>query len=130
MRPVLMLGLALVLSIGCGKAKHPTAPVSGLVTYKNKPLTKGRVVFTHDAGHYAFGDIDKEGRYKLEAPVGECRVAVSLREDPPENLPPEKIVPGAYNTKSLIPEKYEDHMRSGLKFTIKEGGNTADWKLE
>jgi hypothetical protein len=119
-----LLALALLLPSGCAK-KKPTAPVSGLVTFKGKALTRGRVLFNHDSGQYGFGDIGADGRYKLEAPLGECRVAVTCREEPPPNPPPGMLI-----LKSLIPERYEDHMRSGLKFDVKEGENTADWKLE
>jgi hypothetical protein len=126
---------ALVLALagleGCGPAKHPTAPVSGQVTFKGKPLTRGRVIFVHEAGPSAFGDIGPDGRYQLDAPVGPCGVAISCREDPPANLPPEKIQPGVFNTRSLIPERYEDHMNSGFKFTVQRGKtNTADWVLK
>ena len=132
MRALLFLSLmiALCLAAGCGPAKHPTGPVSGQVTYKGKPLTKGRVIFIHEKGPYAYGDISPNGRYLCQAPLGECKVAISCREDPPENLPPEKIVPGVYNMKSLIPERYENHMASGLKLEVRAEANTADWKLE
>jgi hypothetical protein len=130
MRCLLLFALALLLAPGCGPAKHPTAPVAGTVTWKDKPLTRGRVIFHHAAGHYGFADIDATGRYKGEAPVGECKVAIESRAPPPENLPPEKIVPGVYFTKSLIPERYENHMESGLKLEVKAEPNTKDWKLE
>src|SRR3954470_17468135 len=126
MRAVTLVALApaLLLPSGCGQRK-PTAPVSGLVTYKGKPLTRGRVIFHHASGQYGFGDIGPDGRYKLEAPLGECRVAVECKEEPPPNPPPGMLI-----LKSLIPQRYEDHMSSGLKFDVKEEENTADWKLE
>lgn len=130
MRSVSWAALAVFLVAGCGGAGHPTAAVTGTVTWKGRPLVKGRVLFMHDSGPIGYGDIGPDGRYKLDAPIGECRVAVSCREDPPQNLPPEKDVPGAYITRSLISEKYEDHMQSGLKFMVKASGNTADWKLD
>jgi hypothetical protein len=32
--------------------------------------------------------------------------------------------------KSLIPERYEDHMKSGFAFDVQRTANTADWQLE
>lgn len=119
-----LLALLVLLPSGCGK-KNTTAPVSGLVAFKGKPLARGRVVFTRDSGHYGFGDIGADGRYTLEAPLGACRVAITCREEPPRNPPPGMLI-----LKSLIPERYENHMNSGLKFDVQKAANTADWRLE
>ena len=80
----------------------------------------------HPSGRHAHGDVGAGGRYKLEAPLGECRVAISCREDPP----PERKEPGIYVPKALIPERYENHMNSGLQFDVQPAANTADWNLE
>jgi hypothetical protein len=127
---VSLIVLAAFLLMGC-ESKFPTAPVSGVVTYKGKPVTHGKVVFFHEtAPHAGGGTIELDGRYKLDAPVGNCRVAIQSREVPPKDLPKEKINPGYFlGLKSEIPERYEDHMRNGLRFTVNEGDNTADWKL-
>jgi hypothetical protein len=119
-----LLAVGLLVPSGCGK-KNPTAPVSGLVAFKGKPLARGRVVFMHESGQYGYGDIGADGRYTLDAPVGVCRVAISCREAAPPNPPPGMLV-----LKTLIPERYEDHMNSGLKFDVQPAPNTADWKLE
>ena len=123
--------LVAVLPIGC-KGKHPTAPVSGVVTWKGKPVTQGTVVFFHETAPVSgSGAIGPDGRYKLDAPVGICRVAIQSREQPPADLPKEKQTPGYYlGLKSVIPDRYEDHMHNGLQFTVKEGNNTADWNLK
>lgn len=119
-----LLAPLLLVPSGCGQ-KNLTAPVSGLVTYKGKPLTRGRVVFTHDSGQYGHGDIGPDGRYTLQAPLGACRVAITCREDPPLNPPPGLLI-----LKSLIPERYEDYMNSGLTFDVQQSANTADWNLQ
>jgi hypothetical protein len=123
--------LGAVLLTGC-EAKFPTAPVSGVVTYKGKPVTHGKVVFFHETAPQAGdGTIDLDGQYKLDAPVGNCRIAIQSREVPPKDLPKEKMNPGYFlGLKSEIPERYEDHMRNGLRFTVKHGHNTADWNLK
>jgi hypothetical protein len=122
--------VGMVLLAGC-KGKFPTAPVEGVVTWKGKPLKHGTVVFFHETAPVSgAGTIGPDGRYKLDAPVGNCRVAIQAREQPPADLPKEKQTQAYYlGLKSEIPDRYEDHMRNGLHFTVKEGNNTADWKL-
>jgi hypothetical protein len=132
MRIILSLAvLGTVLLTGC-KGKFPTAPVSGVVTLKGKPIKHGTVVFFHEnAPVSGAGTIGPDGRYKVDAPVGNCRIAIQSRETPPADLPKEKMNPGYYlGLKSEIPDRYEDHMRNGLQFTVKEGNNTADWDLK
>jgi hypothetical protein len=123
--------LGVVLLTGC-EAKFPTAPVSGVVTYKGKPVTHGKVVFFHETAPVAGGGtIELDGRYELTAPVGNCRIAIQSRQVPPKDLPKEKMNPGYFlGLKSEIPNRYEDHMRNGLTFTVKDGQNTADWDLK
>jgi hypothetical protein len=122
--------LAAVLATGC-RAKFPTAPVTGLVTLDGKPLTRGKVVFIHETAPVSGeGVIGPDGRYKLDAPVGNCRIAVQCRELPNNDLPREMRTPSYYmSMRSLIPERYEDHMRNGLKLTVQDGNNTMDLPL-
>jgi hypothetical protein len=123
--------LGAVLLTGC-KAKFPTAPVSGKVTYRGKALTHGRVVFIHETAPVSGGgDIELDGKYKLMAPVGKCLIAIQSRQVPPKDLPKEKQTPMYYlGLKSEIPDRFEDHMHNGLTFTVKEGDNAADWDLK
>ena len=92
----------------------------------------GKVVFVHEnLPIQGSGEIGPDGRYKLDAPVGSCRVAIQSRQVPPPDLPKEKQNPGYYlGLKSEIPDKYEDHMHNGLKFDVQNGNNTADWPLK
>src|SRR5262245_35624383 len=101
-----LLFVLAILPSGCSPGKHPTAAVSGLVTFEDRPLSRGRVIFMHPSGQYGHGDIGPDGRYSLMAPLGECRVAITSREAPP----PERKEPGLFIPKTLIPERYEDHM--------------------
>jgi hypothetical protein len=132
MRKIVVLAvLGVVLLTGC-KAKHPTAPVEGLVTYKGKPVTRGKVVFFHkQLGLSGGSNIGPDGRYKLQAPVGTCQIAVQSREDAPSEVPNRPDAPINYLfLKSNIPDRYEDHMRSGLQFDVQNGNNTFDLQLK
>jgi hypothetical protein len=128
---ITVLALTLGVLEGCGPPRKLTAAMSGRVTFKGQPLMRGRIIFMHKSGQSASGEIGADGRYKLNAPVGFCYVAVSCHEAPPANITPEKLVPGVFNTKSLIPERYEDYTKSGLSFNVQEGiSNSADWSLK
>jgi len=130
---VVVGGLVLSLGIiGCGVKQHPKAPVSGKVTYKGGPVTTGRVVFINATGQDGFGDIGPDGGYKLEAPIGECKVAITSREKEPgpDSKTAKQVRPGMWVGKSFIPEKYENHMGSGLTFTVEQGQNTANFDLK
>jgi hypothetical protein len=126
---LMCLPLCLFL-FGCSRG-HPTAPVSGTVTYKGQPVAFGQVTFIHTYGHTAFGPI-KDGRYSMRAPVGDCRVAISsLESDPPQDPKQRKqIRPGMVVPKSFIPEKYQRPDKSGLTFKVENKENIADFTLQ
>ena len=66
--PALALSALLIgSSPGCGgKSQFPeTLPVSGKVTYKGQPVTKGTVTFQSDTGQPATGEIQPDGTYRL-----------------------------------------------------------------
>jgi hypothetical protein len=129
LRCVVCLPLCLFL-FGCSRG-HPTAPVSGTVTYKGKPVAFGKVTFIDKEGRAGFGPL-QNGQYSFRAPVGDCRVGVTSRdlEPPPEERKGAKMVrPGMYIGKSHIPEKYESPDHSGLTFTVENKDNKKDWNL-
>ena len=70
----LLLGLCLVGG-GCSK---PPATVTGIVTYKGKPLTSGSVSFFCDQDQAVKNSkIDSDGNYKLtNVPPGRAKIAV------------------------------------------------------
>src|SRR5262249_59053460 len=54
-----------------------TATVTGKVTFQDKPVTSGSVVFYGDNGQVDSGLLDAEGKYTIaRAPVGVVKVAV------------------------------------------------------
>jgi hypothetical protein len=110
---ILLLSL---LACGCG-GKLP-GRISGAVTLDDAPLHTGTVVF-HPAsgGANAYGTIDKKGNYSVSTGtdqglvLGEYAVTVVATTGPP----PEG--------KLLIPARYGNAQKSGLRFTVNSGSN-------
>jgi hypothetical protein len=125
-RTVLLAGLLAVA--GCGG--EATAPVSGLISYRSRPLDHGRVLFLTSDGRAAATDIGTDGRYQIAAPLGECAVTVECRgSGTPAGGPDEtgyvRMRPGP----DLIPARYQSPAASGLKATVKPGANTVNFEL-
>lgn len=128
----LILGLGLSVLSGCGgeakKAIGPTGTVTGLVTLKGSPLTKGRINFTNtkeSAG--GSGALGEGGAYKLDEPlpVGEYDVFISFE------FSPDALKDGV-TTELLkeIPKKYRSAKTSKLTASVKEGENAHDFTLK
>ena len=129
--------MSCVMSCGCG---GPTiSKVAGTVTYKGKPLEFGKVFFApmDQTIPPAQSVIQSDGTYSLEvqgdrkAPIagayaGEYRVWISCY---PYHKPGWAGNPLA-QSKSLIPEKYENVNTSGLTASVGKGPNTFDFALE
>ena len=128
---VLCAGLLCVMGLlGCGgRPEIKMAPIAGTVTYDGKPLTHGRILLMHRSGKMGSGEIGLDGRYRVEAPVGECNVMITCTEQPDRSTPKpawdDRQVP-----RSLIPQRYSNYETSGFKVTLVDGENTRDWKLE
>jgi hypothetical protein len=106
----------------------PTGTVTGLVTLKGTPLTKGRINFTNAkeavGGSGALGD---GGVYKLDEPipVGDYEVFISFE------FSPEALKDGVTNDLlKEIPKKYRSAKASKLTASVKEGENTFDFTLK
>lgn len=126
------LALTLVLcgTAGCGSR---LAPVRGKVTYREKPVTVGNILFVPDAGGAtATADIQKDGTYVLRtgdrpgAAPGRYKVMIVSMQDTSGQLPEQRNpLPGL-----LIPEKYSDMNRSGLIADVKDQENEIDFPLK
>jgi len=144
-RRAVALGL-LALAAGCNSSTDvPVARVRGVVTYRDRPVAKASVSFIPDklGTIPALAKTDEKGEFVLGtygandgAPVGSCRVAISLAGPPPP-LPPRlakaeaaaetMTMPG----KPLIPTKYFSPDTSGLRAEVVEGkDNVFEFKLE
>jgi hypothetical protein len=86
-----LLGLVALLAAGCGR----TGRVTGTVTYENKPLAFGRIIFNSgDSRPNGVGNI-VDGNYEVtDAPLGECKVTVETVMPNMPNLPGMPGMPG------------------------------------
>jgi hypothetical protein len=126
-----LTSLVAVALFGCRHSgiDLPTAPVSGKVTYRGKPLGMGRIMFFHPSGHAAGAELAADGTFQLTSYQGQNQVAVECLET---DLPGSTKVRSRMGTdKSLIPDRYANYSTSGLTFDVKPGSNEkADVNLK
>lgn len=119
------LPLALAVAVlGCrdGKIRLPTAPVSGSVTYKGKPLSTGRIIFFHSSGQMAGADIGADGAFKLTAYQGKNSVQIECFSSYSREMT---------DSKSFIPLRYANYSTSELTFEVKpDENNKAEFALK
>jgi hypothetical protein len=129
------------LTVGCGGASK-TAPVTGRVTYKGKPVPNANVSFSpvDSGGRPATGITDSGGRFTLGtvstndgALIGKYQVSIIARgpdrtPKPGESLSgmPGEMMPGD----PIIPTKYFAPDTSGLTHEVKRGSNRVDLELK
>lgn len=135
-RAMIALAAMVLTAAGCGESDLPLAPVHGTVTYQNKPLDHGKVVFFPEAGTpgpQAVGTIESDGTFHMQtigrdgAAVGRHRVLVHCRRPArPEEQGPAGVPP----SESLIPGKFSVLEDSPLRFEVKEGDNQYSIALD
>ena len=143
MYKLLSAACALVCVVGCGPR---TGVVTGEVTYKGKPIPGGLLTFrpvdpAHNSAAY---ELDRDGKFKIELPVGEALICIDNREFEPRpatapaippgmNLPPDVLKSMQASTKESskvsdrwvkLPEKYYQIETSELKINVKGGEQT------
>jgi hypothetical protein len=136
------LGTIVVMSsLGCGSGVKPPAlhPVSGKVTFDGKPVPGAMLVFIpanedpqKPSNERSAGKTDDEGTYELTwgidevagSPAGKFKVFITAFKAVDENFDNEEKPP------SLIPEKYNSPVSSGLTAEVKEGDeNVINFEL-
>ena len=141
----LCLLVVLAAPLGCNSSGVPLAKVKGRITYQGQPVANASISFIPEQLGVipALGKTDSDGNYQLStygvtdgAPVGSCRVAISLTGPSPplpEHLAQAEAaaetlrMPG----KPLIPKKYFSPDTSGLQVEVKSGtANVFDFTLE
>lgn len=107
--------LAALAFPACGSGK---GNVSGVVTYRGKPLTYGTVVFVGSDDIPVRALIDNDGHYQAtKVPVGDAKIAVQT--------PPSPSEPAA-----AIPQKYLNAETSDLTYTVSSGSQTHNIELK
>lgn len=130
--PVRCYLFILIAAIGCGDGRVvlPKAPVTGKVTFREKPLTTGRILFIHQSGQAVAADLSADGTFDLDVFQGMNQVAIACFEPDPPNADPQARFSMVIR-KSLIPEQYASCNSSGLSFDVKPGeSNRAVFELK
>lgn len=138
-----LCSLHLLALSGCGG--YPVAKVSGKVTYEDKELPGGTVVFiTEDNLKTERVPINADGTYmSASVPVGNLKVAVEpgskgasgnlpkgvTRPDIPADSPAAKVYDNA-GTYVDIPKKLRSPATSGITLTVKTGTQTFNIPLK
>jgi hypothetical protein len=155
MRNLLLIAVTGIVAAGCGSQERtgsdPVFPVSGVITYRGKPVAQADVTFFNaEKNRSAFGKTNPNGEYKLTtfsandgAVEGQHVVTVVKLEQATETAPAAAIESEAYvppgigqstepkPPKSDLPEKYADQATSGLTATVKtDGPNVVNLDLE
>ncbi len=149
---IVMAATGLLLIAGCGddSGLGTRYPVSGTVTYKDKPVEKGQISFIPNdprTQHAANGYIEN-GRYTLTtakagdgALPGKYKVTITS-QDVDNTAVIETVVKkggggrqgdiakAASQAKNLIPAKYKLTDTSGLEVTVEAKSNTLDFPLK
>lgn len=141
MRHLKAIGAIVLLAAGCQDSHLPkTAPVSGVVTFRGKPLANAEVVFFPEGdARSASGRTDANGRYELMtfsiddgAIPGKYRITVVARGPARPVAPGEGSgMPGEMSPGELItPAKYAAPETSELTHEVVSGRNEVNLTLE
>ena len=127
--PKLLMIVAILVSLpfgltGCSNSDRlETVAVYGKVTYKGEPLPSGSVIFVPvSGGPTAEANIESDGKYSLGTyektdgvPPGEYDVMVVAMSEQQSM----EAADAAAGSESLIPSRYGDPSKSGLKASVK-----------
>ncbi len=134
---IVTVALILGTMAGCSESidRPKTFPVSGKVTYKGQPVTRGTITFQPDQGQAAVAEIQSDGTYHLStfgeadgAAAGHYRVYVISNTADPNLMPGSS--PGWKPPKDLVPAKYGKAETSGLETTVSDGKKEYDFNLQ
>lgn len=132
-----------------GGCSHPTATVTGKVTFGTKAVKGGNISFVSTEGHPTVsGGISEDGSYKLEGvPAGAVKVCIETESLNPAkrinskfskySAPPGMSSPNATDgsmedTKRFvkIPGQYASPETTPLTYTVPSGSGTFDAELK
>ncbi len=137
---IFLMAYGLIALVGCGPS---TGVITGEVTYKGKPVPGGLLTFrpVDESQNSASYELARDGKFKIELPVGETLICIDNREFEPRpatspaippgmNLPAEVLKSMQASSKEStkvsdrwvkLPEKYYQIETSDLKITVKGG---------
>lgn len=131
----MVVAISLTL-IGCGGGGPQVVPVSGIVTFNDKPIGKINVMFVPESqGMIAQGTSDENGKFTLStlkpgdgAMMGNYKVAFKYISDTIADMP--GFTGGVKPEPSPIPLKYIDETKSGFTATVKASDNEFKFDLK
>lgn len=123
---VLVLGLGILVGIGCGGPKGPaTYSVSGKVTMAGKPVENGQIRFAPGPGQPNSDPavaMIKQGDYTATVTVGAKRVEIEvytptgpLFDGKPTNA---QVAPAQYNSQSTLTAEIKAGANKDVNFTL------------
>lgn len=126
------VGAALLLILpGCGPDGPARSKVSGRVTYKGQPVSKGIIRFLIDDRPTSMGQIEM-GEYTIDqnggVPVGSGKVEIEGFEDTTKLIHSSPTGVKTYEAKQILPPKY--NTTSELTVEIVRGKNKKDFDLQ
>jgi hypothetical protein len=123
------IGLLFLAALaGCGSK---LSTVSGKITYRDKPVTRGQISFIAADGQSASTTLDADGGYTVaQVPRGELTVIISSFEAEGAEKLGIKILPKAPKLRSLVPERYNEAETSPLKVMVKSSHHRYDFDLK
>jgi hypothetical protein len=131
---ILSLLLGLTLAAGCGSGRPKCVSISGVVTYRGKPLEEALVIFIPPKSRPATGITDAQGHFKLQTfaagdggVLGDHVVCITKTVVDPTAAQKSPYA----KTKSLLPADYGSPIKSPLKATVTaEGPNEFKFDLK
>ena len=116
-----------ILFTGCGPKGRglPTAKVTGTVTYANKSLPHGKIVFRHTSGEMTAIPFGEDGKFELDVTVGKNLVMVQSMSSSRDNGGPDSFKTMEKFTRH-IPDRYFEFDTSGLELDVPKSGTEFD----
>ena len=135
--PFCMLVAVSLALVGCGGGGPEMAPVTGTVTFNDKPIGKINVMFVpaDQKGIIAQGTSDENGKFTLQslepgdgAMMGNYKVAFKYVSDIIPDMP--GFAGGVKPEASPIPLKFGDENKSGFTATVEASNNDFKFDLK
>jgi hypothetical protein len=117
---------------GCGERGVKKLTVTGTVAYKGQKLSSGMLQFAGPEGFFSASVIQPDGKYIMTDVVpGEVKVGVmATPQSSGSSSSPDGNVAQPKTAPVVLPEKYREPDKSGVKYTITPDTTQLDINLE